>query len=142
MNFKTTYILFGLLFAMLGVLGLVLYMDPSEPKGAAYIFPGFKENELKTDDIAKVVIERKNPSDADVVFERDADKNWKITSPRPVSTDSAVVNRMIEAIADAKFDDEGKPSSRKAAGVDSPTRIVKMIGKNKDGKEVELTLTI
>ena len=120
----------------------MLYLGPSDAKGAAYVFPDFKKTEHKTDDITKVVIERKTPTDSDLVFERDDDKNWKITSPRNLPTESGVVSRMIEAIADAKFDEEGKPSSRKAAGVDSPTRIIKLTGKDKNGKEVNMTLTI
>jgi hypothetical protein len=137
MNFKTTYLLFGLLIAMLGVLGLVLYMGPSEPKGADFVFPKFKESEHKTDDITRVVIQRKKPADADLVFERDADKNWKLTGPRALPTDSAVVNRLVDAITGARFEEKNKPGSLKEAGLDSPSRIVELSGEN-----VDLKLTI
>jgi hypothetical protein len=138
MNFKTTYILFGVLFVMLAVLGFVLYNNPTPKKGAENLFPAFKNEEHKTEDVTKVVIERKNPEGPDIVFERGADKNWKIVSPRPLPVESGVVNRLIDALANAKIDEENNPPNRKEAGVDSPTRIIKLTGE----KDLDMTLTV
>ena len=142
MNFKTIYLLFGLLVVMLGVLGVVLYLGPEESKGVAYVFPPFGEKKLKPDDIDKVVVERKTPTAADLVFERDSAKNWKITSPRTLPTDSGVLGRMVDAITEAKIDDTVKPPSLKEAGLDSPSRIIKLTGTDSNGKAIDLTLSI
>jgi hypothetical protein len=139
MNYKTTYVLFGLLVAMLGVLGVVLYLGPTEAPGTEYLFPAFHEKDkaLKADDIDKVVIERKNPADSDLAFERSGEKNWKMTSPRALPTDSGNVTNLVQAIADARIDAENKPRSLKEAGLDSPSRVIKLTG-----KEADLTLTL
>jgi hypothetical protein len=142
MNFKTTYVLFGLLAAMLGVLAVVLITGPTAPKGEGYLFPAFKDKGVKPGDIDKVVIQRKTPAGSDLVFERQPDKSWKITSPRALPADSAAVNRLIDAIAEARIDAEAKPGSLQAAGLDAPTRVIRLSGKGKEDKEVDLTLTL
>jgi hypothetical protein len=139
MNFKTTYLLFGVLVVMLGVLGVVLYLGPTEAPGTEFAFPIFhdKDKTLSADDITRVVIQRKKPADTDIVFEREGKKDWKIISPRTLPADSPNVTSLVRAIADARIDEENKPRNLKEAGLDSPSRIITL-----SGKDHELTLTI
>ena len=83
MNFKTTYILFGLLGLMLAILGIVLYNGPSAPAGEGFVFPSMhaRDKELKPDQVDKVVVERKKAGEPDLVFERVDPTTWKITAP-------------------------------------------------------------
>jgi hypothetical protein len=139
MNFKTTYVLFGVLIVMIGLLAVVLYKGPTESQAAEYVFPEFhgKEKSAKVDDIDKVVIERKKPSDSDIVFERGEDKNWRMTSPRALPTESSSVARLVDAITDARVDDQTKVESLKEGGLDSPTRIITLTG---NGVDLKLTI--
>jgi hypothetical protein len=137
MNFKTTYVLFGVLIVMLAALGLVLYRGPTAPSGTGFVFADFQGDKakFKTKDIDKVVIERKKPSESDIVFVKEADK-WKMTEPRAVPTDSSTVERLVEAILRTRIE-EVEVSGRKEAGLDVPKRIVKL-----SGNDINIQLTI
>jgi hypothetical protein len=139
MNNNTTYFLFGLLVVLLGTLGLVLYYGPTPPPGADTIFPSMhaKDDPVKAKDITKVVVQRKRPNDADLVFERVDDNTWKITSPRELPADSSRVSGLVDSLIDARPADEEAPTSKKAAGLDTPSRVVTLQGK---GKEWVLTI--
>ncbi len=140
MNFKTTYVLFGLLILMLGLLALVLYEGPNKSAGTGYVFPVFhgKDKSVKSDDITRLVIERKTPSESAIVFERDEDKNWKMTEPKALPTDSSAVSRLVEAIASGAVSrTTTSRRSLKDAGLDSPTRIIKL-----SGNDIDLKLSI
>lgn len=134
MSFKTTYILFGLLVAFLGVMALTLYWGPTAPAGEKHLFPSMhaRDNPVSSEEINKVVIERKSPSDADLVFERGEDKNWKIVSPRSYPADSRVINNLVEQIHSARLDEENKPKSLEAVGLKTPSRILKLSGKDRE----------
>lgn len=136
MNFKTTYLLFGLLAVMLGVLALVLYLGPTPPPGAENVFPSMhaKDGRIDSKDIDKVVIERKSPDDTDLVFERIDENSWKLTSPRSMPADASNVRNLIDAIIGARFDEENRPSSLRAGGLDNPQRIITLSGKDREWK--------
>jgi hypothetical protein len=135
MNFKTTYILFGLLVVLLGTLAIVLYTGPTEKPGGDRLFPSMhaKDDPLKSRDVTKVVIQRKKPADGDLVFERVDDTTWKITAPRALAADSSRVNNLIDSLMELRHSDqEGVPSSLKKVGLDAPARIVKIHGQDKE----------
>ncbi|MFO0925594.1 MAG: DUF4340 domain-containing protein [Gemmataceae bacterium] len=136
MNFKTTYLLFALLAVMLSVLALVLYLGPTPPPGAENVFPSMhaKEGRIESKDIDKVVIERKVPDEATLVFERVDDNTWKITGPRPMPADSNNIRNLIDALIGARFEEENRPSSLRAGGLDNPQRVITLSGKDKEWK--------
>ena len=105
MNFKTTYLLFAVLAAILVVLTVVLWQGPTPSTSASFVMAGMndKTNPFKPDDVTRVVIERKHPAGEDVVFERDSGTDqWRITSPRAYRADSASVNGLITEIRGAQ----------------------------------------
>src|SRR4051812_26172520 len=135
MNFKTTYLLFGLLAVMFLVLGVVLYVGPKRTE-REYVFPAMHslDNKVEAKSIDKVVIQRKVPTDSDLVFERVDEHTWKITGPRPLPADSGVINNLVDAIISAKFDEENAPASLKAGGLDNPTRVITLSSGDKEWK--------
>ncbi|MFO0845355.1 MAG: DUF4340 domain-containing protein [Gemmataceae bacterium] len=139
MNNNTTYLLFGLLVVLLGLLGFVLYQGPNAPSGADAIFPSMhaKADPVKAKDITKVVVHRKKPVGDDMIFERVDDNTWKITSPRALPADSGRVGGLVDSLIDARTADEPAPSGAKAAGLDSPSRVITLHGKDR-----EWTLTV
>jgi hypothetical protein len=139
MNFKTTYALFGVLAVLLGVLAVVLVTGPTAPAGEKHVFPGMhgKDNPFNEEDAEKVVIQRKKPSDSEMVFERGEDKEWRIVEPRAVPADSREIGNLVSALRNARIDEENKPASLKQGGLDSPRRVITVTGKGR-----EFTLTI
>src|SRR5262245_25842929 len=138
MNFKTTYVLFGLLAVMFGVLAVVLYLNPS-PGAAEKVFPSMHQVDSKVEPkaIEKATIERKVPSGSTIVLTRVDDNTWKITEPRELAAESGVINNLVQSILDASIDEQSTPSSLKAGGLDNPTRVITLHGKDK-----EWTLTV
>src|SRR5262249_39201846 len=94
--------------------------------------------QIKADDITRVVIQRKKPAGADIVFER-KDKVWTLTEPRQLRVDSSRINNMIDSILDAGVDQENKPESLKEAGLDKPSRIISLHPPDKD-RTLKLTV--
>lgn len=139
MNFKTTYILFGLLALMLVTLGVVVYYNDG-PAGAneKYVFPSFhkKDKSLRPDDVVKVTIERLKPDAGTLVFEKDG-KDWRMTSPRAMPADDARVSELVNALAEATLDEGATVPAAKDAGVDDPSRRITLHTKDR-----ELKLTV
>ncbi len=140
MNFRTTYILFGVLVALFAVVALVLVMGPSAPKVADALFPSAtnKATKLDPDDFTRVIIKRLNPADEEIVLEKGDDKVWRITTPRPLPADTGSVSGLLQNITSARVDKDVKPRNKKEAGLDQPSRVLVFVAK--DGRELKLTL--
>jgi hypothetical protein len=126
MNFKTTYALFAVLVALLGVLAFVLITGPVALPNAENLFPSMlaKDSPLDAKAVEKIVIKRLTPEKDEIVFERVDEKNWKITKPRELAADSSRVTQIFEALKDAKFSPKDAPTSASRAGFDEPTREI------------------
>src|SRR5262245_19461379 len=135
MNYKTTYLLFGVLVVLLGALATVLVTGPTPSAHVDSIFPSMhaKADPLKSEQVTKVVIERKSPDDSNIVLERD-DKDWKITEPRELAAYTGRVNNLVDSLMGAKASNEQAPASLKAAGLDTPSRVVTIHGKDRQWK--------
>jgi hypothetical protein len=129
MNFKTTYVLFGLLIVMFAVLGIALFLGPTPPAGAGYLFPSIHNaaTKIEVEKFNRVTIQRKNPAEDDIVLERDPETStWRITEPRNLAADAAHVNNLVLNLHSAKYDTEAKPVSWRTAGLYTPSRIVNL----------------
>src|SRR5438067_1580296 len=142
MNFKTTYILFGLLVCILVVFGVALYQyDESSGEATTYVLPVLhdKANPLKQDDIDQVVIERTNPAEKIVLARDPVSKRWKVTEPRSLRADRFEVDGLIRQIYDARRDEKfDKTTNLASLGLEPPHEVVTL----KKGDERQVTLNI
>jgi hypothetical protein len=141
MNFKTTYILFGVLVALIATLGVALYLEPTPPEASNYVLPSShrKDSEIKPDDVTRVEIKRTRPAEETLVFERDADgKTWHITKPSTLRADSFAVTGLVRDVLDAQRETTAdSPPSLKDAGLDPPAEVITVA---KNGREVTLNI--
>jgi hypothetical protein len=145
MNFKTTYVLFGALAALLAVLAVVLWRGPSPPSGERYVLSSMhdKGNPIIPEDVDRVEIEIKRPESPRLIFERNpkaenaADKEWRITAPRSLRADPGSIDNLVRQLYNAEPEKERQPESSKAAGLDSPQRVITL---KKGDRSVSLTV--
>src|SRR5947209_16914995 len=115
MNFKTTYVLFGLVLAVVTLVIVAVYRSgPSEaPSGWVMSAMHEEASPIKPEDVNEVVIRRRRPKEEEIVFIRDKDDKtrWYITSPRKLRADSNAVDGLVRALYDARRDKQAdKPA--------------------------------
>jgi hypothetical protein len=137
MNFRTTYILFGVLLVVIGLFAFALWWDPTARKTPTkYLLdvPRDKDNVAKTDDVTRVEIDRREPKAEKIVFERDGNSDrWTITSPRKLRADSRAVDALIQQLQNATREDKTDEAPNLAAwGLDPPQAVVTMRKKDKE----------
>jgi hypothetical protein len=141
MNFKTTYLLFGILALLVLVLGLVLYTGPSLPAGTGYVLGRMRDkaDPISPSDVDKVHIQMMGEEGSgSMVFEKNPEtKNWRITSPRALPGNDTTIKRLIDQLYDARAEKEGKQLTIKEAELDKPQRTITL---SKGSTEVKLTL--
>jgi hypothetical protein len=125
MNLKTTYILFGLLVAVL-LLFAATQFSGCEKSGAekeAFLFADFhaKKSPVKTSDVDTVRIER--PGDKALVFTREKN-DWRMTEPYALRTDSYQVNRVVDEVSGAKREQSEMTSNLDQYGLKDPSIVV------------------
>ncbi len=139
MNFKTTYVLGGILVLVLVVFGVALYKDTGKKDTGLYVAPGMHDeaNPLKPDDITEIEIQRTRPDQQTVTLVRDPQtKNWEITQPLKVRADDGAVNRLLREIYDAQRDTQAdKAPSLKEWGLEQPAETITL---KKGDRQVEL----
>lgn len=127
MNFKTTYILAGILAAILLLLGTAVFLGPENPGGDAYLLPSVRAASTKVDadDIDKIVIERSKPTDGleSVTLVKDkASGLWMIETPGPFRADDGQVKELVRQLFEARNDDRAeRPRSDSEWGLDNPS---------------------
>src|SRR5262245_39168921 len=101
MNFKTTYVLFGVLAVALGAFLLTQMFGGRGPDTGAHILPSAhkKTGELKAKDIQAVEIDVAKPKAQKLTFVRD-DKGWRLKEPS-VRADGPAVERVINDLLGA-----------------------------------------
>src|SRR5690349_4024601 len=115
MNFKTTYVLFGVLTGLLLLLGLVVLLNPTTAPDA--------KNPVKEAEITAVTV--KHSGKDSLAFTRDEDtKVWRMTEPlklKPQWLDRAAVDRLVHDVFGARRDDKANlKGSLKDYGLESP----------------------
>jgi hypothetical protein len=140
MNFKTTYILFGLLIAVLFLFGLTQYLGLRKPpEGPQYVFPAIhdKLNPVSADDIEVVEIARTEPKAEKLFFFRTED-GWKLREPR-VRVDGFAVDQIVRQVRDARHEGTELSPNLAEYGLDSPRTTV-TLRKKGGGAEWKLHL--
>jgi hypothetical protein len=140
MNFKTTYILFGVLAAVLVVFGVTQLLGLQSPKDkSVYVLPTLhdKRKPIRSEDIGTVEIARTNPKE-DLVFYR-TDQGWKLREPS-VRIDDYKVNQLVQQVIDAKKEDKANVTENlKEIGLETPKTVVTLTQKGGD-REWKLNL--
>jgi hypothetical protein len=156
MNFKTTYVLFGVLAVVLIAFILVLWMGPSSTENSDYVLPSLHKASapVKKDDITRVEIERSRAvidkdgktetveKNEKLVFVRDADsKQWSIVEPRDYRADSSAIDTLVDQIVKATVDKNAETiNNPKQYGLDKPAEVITLIKESEPRREVKLNV--
>lgn len=124
MNFKTTYVFFGILVVLLGVASLTLLTGP-KPGSEGLLLSGLKSADVTSDKITRVIVERTQPTETKLVFARDG-KQWKLEQPYQAKLDSQQVDRLVGDFLNARTETKGTDltSSLSQFGLDHPSMTV------------------
>jgi hypothetical protein len=136
MNFKTTYILFGILIGFLVLFGLMIAVKrPSDDLG--YVFPSFhnEKEPVDTTEIVKVEIDRKGEDK--LVLEK-GKQGWQLHSPR-VRLESNPVASLIREVTQARREENTDVTSNlRLWGLEDPRTTVTL--RKADGRSWWLKL--
>ncbi len=134
MNFKTTYILFGVLFGVLALFGLTQLLGwRSSTDKSVYALPTLNDNRkpVKTEDIETVEIERTRPNAEKLVFQR-SEQGWRLQQPS-VRVDNYLVDRVVQQVSRARKDEKADITTNlKQFGLDQPALVVTLTQKGGD----------
>jgi Domain of unknown function (DUF4340) len=134
MSFKTTYILFGLLIALLCVFLVTQISGTRKTEDLAYILPSVHDpiTPVKTDDIESVEIKRSKPNAETLHFFKNAQGNWMLKEPS-VRVDSTQIDRVITQVLNAKREEQADVTTDLAKfGLDQPSEVVTLFKKGSD----------
>lgn len=144
MSFKTTYILFGVVFALLVISGLVLWLTSPTPQDEAYVFPALNDpsTPVAAKEIDAVTIQKTVPRSERIAFEHDKeDERWSMTEPfalKEYRVDRGAVDRLVDEVMHAKKETHADVTSNLAEwGLDNPAVVVSL---RKGDKEWKLNL--
>jgi hypothetical protein len=134
MSFKTTYVLFGLLFGVLAVFLITQLFGNRSVDQRTYVLPSMHDvaSPVRTADIDRIEIERAKPKPEKIELYRDAHNVWRMKDPNTRADDS-LVNRIIDQVMQAKRNQDADMKPDLAAyGLDSPSELVKFYKKDSD----------
>ncbi|HXG10436.1 MAG TPA: DUF4340 domain-containing protein [Gemmataceae bacterium] len=140
MNFKTTYVLFGLLIAVLVVFLVVQLAGRKGPDTATYVFPSLhtKTASIKPKDIDTVEIELHRPESEKMVFVR-TEQGWRLREPN-VRADAGQLDQLVRQVMDAQIDEKAEvTSNQEQFGLKPPAAVVTLVQK---GGEARWTLNV
>jgi Domain of unknown function (DUF4340) len=136
MSFKTTYILFGALGAMLLVFALILFFGPASVPDSSYVLPGAHDKaqgEVEAKDIDTVTIE---PAEGQkIVIAREgegANRRWRMKEPLTAAVDRLAVDNLVRDILNARKVEAADVNNNLAEwGLATPRRVITLEGKGR-----------
>jgi hypothetical protein len=128
MNFKTTYVLFGILVVMLVAFTVVVWRYGGEVTDTSnYLLPGVHDpaSPVKAENVTSVEIRWTEPAQT-LAFRRSAEgKRWEITEPRPLRANNTSIDGLIQQLFDAQRDLKSGPlTNLKDLGLDPPHEVI------------------
>lgn len=132
MNFRTTYVLLGLVVVALAVLaGVVLFSgDPTPPVVTeGFLVKALRAANTKPDDVTAVEIDRPGQTPDKYAFTR-TDKGWQMTAPARARADGQTLDALVNGILNAKTEASADVGSLASHGLDNPP--VKVTLRTKD----------
>ncbi len=144
MNFKTTYVLFGILAVVLLVFVWTLWVGPTDTEKTAYVLPSMHKegSPFEPKDITRVEIERTQPNQEKIVLVRDAKNNrWSVVEPRDYEADSSAVDSLVRQIYNARLQDQADVlDNPKQYGLETPAEVITLIKETEPRREVKLNV--
>jgi hypothetical protein len=144
MNFKTTYLLFGILAVVLVIFGWVLWVGPVNENLTAFVLPSMhsESGPLDPKDITRVEIERTRPSPEKLVFVRDAaGERWRIVEPRDYRADSNAIDSLVRQIYNARLDEKSDVANTPGNyGLETPAEVITLSKTSEPTREVKLNV--
>lgn len=145
MNFKTTYILFGILAAVLLIFAWTLWVGPTDTRGTAYVLPSMHRegSPLEPKDITRVEMERgQGDETVKLVFVRDSGSNrWRIVEPRDYQADTLAVDTLVRQIYNARLDENADVlNNPQQYGLEAPAEVVTLIKESEPPRQVTLNV--
>lgn len=127
MNFKTTYILFGVLVGVVLLFLLVTLYKPAVTEETDYVFPSFTKDNIQADAIERVEIDRLKPTQEKVVLVRKG-KQWWFEQPK-VRADNSEVNLLVSQLRSLAVEKKADLTQKLSDWeLDSPRVVVTLIG--------------
>jgi hypothetical protein len=138
MNFRSTYILIGVVIVALVALAIYVGFSDSKktnPSVEGYLMRQLRSADVKPDAINYVEIERPGQTPDKIAFTRE-EKRWVMVAPSKARCEGAAVESIVSAIVNAKTEKAADLSSNLAAhGLDNPP--VKVTLKKSQGDSEE-----
>src|SRR6266851_996125 len=134
MNFKTTYILFGVLMGTMGLFLLSQMFGKKSKEEHTYVLPSLHDvvKPVKADAIDRVQIERFGPQAETLLFYRNEQGDWRLKQPG-VRAENNLVTRIIDQVLGARMEEQvDLTSDLKQFGLDSPSAVVTLYQKGSD----------
>ena len=104
-NFRTTYIMMGLVAVLLGVLAIyVFFGGDKKPNPKGFLLETFHALDTKPDEITGFEIEK---GDEKIVFNRQADGRWRMKEPIEARADSDRVEMIVRELLEARREEKG-----------------------------------
>jgi hypothetical protein len=123
MNFRTTYILLGVVILALVALGIYVATTGDKPTTRSvegYLMRNLKAANTKPDEFNFVELDRPGQTPEKIAFVRE-DKKWIMVAPTRSRTDSSAVENIVTEILNAKKESNADLSSNLAPhGLDNP----------------------
>jgi hypothetical protein len=142
MNFKTTYLLFGLLAAMLAVFAVTQLFKPAGEESTGYVFPSLSGDKVKSEHIERVEIQRFAPrlKDEKLVCTR-KDKHWYLESPA-IRLDGTTIDQLITQIMRLSREEKSVDLTSDLAqfGLDKPRMTITLDKAGDDPKQWKLNI--
>jgi hypothetical protein len=129
MNFKTTYILFGLLVVVLVAFAAYqLWGDHSDTKGpsADYLFADFNRGKdpIKSDEIESIRVERSSGGKNETLVFKRGKGGWEMTEPYALRTDNYQVDNLLRQVTGAQREKSEMSKNLAEYGLDDPKTVV------------------
>ncbi len=123
MNFRTTYILLGVVGVALLTLLLVLAFKGSKgtdsPKIDGYLIQSLRAADVKASDVETIEIEKSGSNPEKIVLVRDK-SGWNLTAPVRGKADSTIINNLVNDLFEAKTEKNAEIGSMAQHGLENP----------------------
>jgi hypothetical protein len=123
MNFRTTYILLGIVVLALGALAAIVLTSSDKstsPSVEGYLLKTLRAANVTPDKVTAFEIERPGQTPEKIVFAREG-KAWQMIAPGKARVDSAAVDAAVTSVLDAKLEKNAELASNLGAhGLDNP----------------------